>query len=282
MLVSAFRVDTPVDDPDPAFFDVGVNFLIDGETGSILYTYQHPEPQAASIFGFTLHNEPAAGDLGSSALPDLYLPAMRQNAQGRSAAGRGYIVNGNFKTGANSINFAQLNDPTPGVGGNFGVSSSGVGDLVPDSASPRNELLIGAFGPHNPGTDLSVINDVHFFNALRERVLQTIPDPDQQEGSSFGTAVAPLGDLNEDGFLDFVVGADLFDGATGADQGRFYVFRGRVGRSGYRSTRANGHPGCSGCGDRVGGSCRGARGQPHPHAPRPSRALEGLRRGVCQ
>lgn len=225
VLISAFRVDTPVDDPDPAFFDVGVNFLIDGETGSVLYTYQHPEPQAASIFGFTLHNEPAAGDLGSSALPDVYLPAMRQNAQGRTAAGRGYIMNGFFKTGANSINFAQLNDPTPRVGGNFGVSSSGVGDLVPDSASPRNELLIGAFGPHNPGTDLSVINDVHFFNALRERVLQTIPDPDQQEGSSFGTAVAPLGDLNEDGFLDFVVGADLFDAATGADQGRVYVFR---------------------------------------------------------
>lgn len=226
ILVSVFRTDLPsdADDPDPAFFDVGVNVLIDGATSTVLYTYQHPEPQSASIFGFTLHNEPVAGNLGGSALPDVFIPAMRQNVD-FTAQGRGYVMNRDFKASPNSINFSQLNDPTPNPGGNFGVSSAGVGNVMPGDAFTGNELLIGAFGPHNPGVKGDILNDVHFFNALNEQPLQSIPDPDQQPGSSFGTAVAPLGDLNDDGFLDFVVGADLYDGPGGRDQGRFHLYR---------------------------------------------------------
>ena len=227
VVVSSFRTDLPsnADFPDPAFFDVGVNMLIDGKTGTVLSIYQHPEPQAGSIFGFTLHNEPAAGDLGSSALPDVLIPAMRQN-QDFTAQGRAYVMNGNFKAGANGINFSQLNDPTPQSGGNFGVSSAGVGDLVSDEdGAPRNELLIGAFGPHNPGTNADVINDVSIFNAVTEKRLQTINDPDQQKGSSFGTALAPLGDVNDDGFLDLAVSADLWDSSAFRSQGRVYILR---------------------------------------------------------
>jgi hypothetical protein len=229
VVISAFRTDLPsnADVPNPEFFDVGVNLLVDGRTGSVLSIYQHPEPQSGSIFGFTLHNEPAAGNLGSTGLPDVFIPAMRQNVD-FTAQGRGYIMNGNFKAGANGLNFAQLNDPTPGSGGNFGVSSAGVGDLVSDAdGAPFNELLIGAFGPHNPGTNQSIINDIHIFNPVTERVLQSIPDPDQQPGSSFGTALAPMGDLNDDGFLDYAVGADLWDAdtPTGRNQGRIYILR---------------------------------------------------------
>lgn len=114
VVVSAFRTDLPsnADFPDPAFFDVGVNMLVDGKTGAVLAIYQHPEPQAGSIFGFTLHNEPAAGDLGSTPLADVFIPAMRQNVD-FTAQGRGYVMNGNFKAGANGTNFAQVNDPTP-------------------------------------------------------------------------------------------------------------------------------------------------------------------------
>jgi hypothetical protein len=229
VVISAFRTDLPstADVPDPAFFDVGVNMLVDGRTGSVLAIYQHPEPQAGSIFGFTLHNEPAAGDMGSTTLPDVFIPAMRQNVD-FTAQGRGYVMNGNFKAGANGTNFAQVNDPTPQSGGNFGVSSAGVGNLVSDAeGAPRNELLVGAFGPHNPGTNADIVNDIAIFNPLTERALQTVVDPDAQPGSSFGTALSPLGDLNGDGFLDFAVAADLWDAPQGETRnvGRAYVLR---------------------------------------------------------
>ena len=240
VVVSAFRADLPsdADVPDPAFFDVGVNMLVDGKTGSLLAIYQHPEPQAGSIFGFTLHNEPAPGDMGSTALPDVFIPAMRQNID-FTAQGRGYVMNGNFKAGANGTNFAQVNDPTPQSGGNFGVSSAGVGNLVSDAeGAPRNELLVGAFGPHNPGTNANIINDIAIFNPLTERPLQTIVDPDQQEGSSFGTALSPLGDVNGDGFVDFTVAADLWDANqdAGRNQGRIYILRSDNSPAGVGST----------------------------------------------
>ena len=58
-----------------------------------------------------------------------------------------------------------------------------------------------------------MINDVHIFDPIHETSLLDIPAPDQQPGLGFGTSLAPMGDLNGDGFLDFAVGAGLFDEA---------------------------------------------------------------------
>jgi hypothetical protein len=144
-------------------------------------------------------------------------------------------MNGAFKQGGspNSISFSTMVDPTPHPSEDFGTSSAGIGDVFGDS---RNELLIGAYGPHNPGTATDTINDVHIFDPIHEVSLLDIQAPDQQPGLGFGTSLAPLGDLNGDGFLDFAVGAGLFDGVhTGggcpappalcADTGRVYIFR---------------------------------------------------------
>jgi hypothetical protein len=219
---------------DFGMFDVGVFMLLDGTNGSVLYTYRHPEPQPASLFAFSNYNQPAFGDLGQSTAPDIYQAAMRQNNP-YTGGGKGYVMNGAFKQGGspNSISFSTMVDPTPHPSEDFGTSSAGIGNVFGDS---RNELLIGAYGPHNPGTNPDVINDVHIFDTIHEVPLQTIPAPDQQAGLGFGTSLAPLDDLNGDGFRDFAVGAGLFDGvATGggcpappalcADTGRVYIFR---------------------------------------------------------
>lgn len=215
-------------------FDVGVFMLLDGTNGSVLYTYHHPEPQPASLFAFSNYNQPAVGDVGQSTAPDIYQAAMRQNNP-YTGGGKGYVMNGAFKQGGspNSISFSTMVDPTPHPSEDFGTSSGGIGNVFGDS---RNEILIGAYGPHNPGTNPDVINDVHIFDPVHEVPLQTIPAPDQQPGLGFGTSLAPLGDLNEDGFTDFAVGAGLFDGTTTgggcpappalcSDTGRVYVFR---------------------------------------------------------
>ena len=208
---------------DFGMFDAGVFYLVDGATGSVLYTYHHPEPQPASIFAFTNYNQPAVGDLGSSTAPDIYEPAMRQNNP-FTGGGKGYVMNGAFKQGGspNSISLATLNDPTPHPSEDFGTSSAGIGNVAGDA---RTEIMVGAYGPHNPGTNQDVINDVHIFSALNEQELQRFDAPDQQAGSGFGTALAPMGDLNGDGFLDYAIGAGLFDGPVGANQGRIYIFR---------------------------------------------------------
>jgi hypothetical protein len=211
--------------------DVGMALAIDGPTGRVVDIYNHPEPQQSAIFAFSNYNQPPIGDIGSSTAPDLYQAAMIQDVS-LFAQGQGYVLSGDFRSGgANHYRISTLDDPTPFKIGNFGTSSAGVGNVAGDS---RNEIMIGAYGPHAPQVIDDVISDVHIYDPLHDQVLQTIPDPDQNPGGGFGRGLAPLGDLNDDGFLDFVVGAGGFGGGScspcssttpGAAQGRVYLFK---------------------------------------------------------
>jgi len=222
VVISSHRTD------DFGMADAGQALLFDGATGALLYTYRHPEPQPAALFGFSNYNQPAVGDLGQSTTPDVYQAAMRQNNP-FTGGGKAYAMNGAFRQpgSPNAISFATFVDPTPHPSEDFGTSSAGIGNVVgsSDGLDDRNEVLIGAYGPHNPGTNPFVINDVHIFSPLTEQALMTIKAPDQQPGLGFGTAVAPMGDLNGDDIVDLAVGAGLYDGTTGVDQGRIYIFR---------------------------------------------------------
>ena len=226
VVVSALSADLPLSAPDPAFGNAGVAYLIDGATGAILHTYLHPEPQRGAAFGGTFEHTIAAGDIGDTGLPDVQLGAPSQNAR-YTASGRAYVMNGNFKTSATLISIARLDDPTPDpTEENFGGSSAGVGDLVGGAATPANELIVGESGPRvGPVNVEGRPIDVHFFNPATEQALQSVPDPDSQTSSAFGDSIEPLGDVNEDGFLDFAVGAFRYSGAAGIVQGRVYIFR---------------------------------------------------------
>ena len=216
LLVSAYRTDFP-----PGFADTGVAYLIDGATGSVLFRFEHPEPQPGVLFSWLLYNQAAIGDVGDTTAPDVFLPALRQDVA-LTGQGRGYVFSGNFKTHPANMQFAQFDDPTPANGGNFGSPAAAVGDLAGD---PRNEVLVGASGPFIPGLDHTIVNDVHFISPATGRIVLSVKDPDQQGGSGFGNGVASLGDVNDDGLLDFAVAAGQYDGRTGANEGRLYIFR---------------------------------------------------------
>ena len=226
VVIAAPGTDYPLDDPDAAFSDAGAAHLVDGATGTILHTYLHPEPQRAAGFGGSYEHTLAAGDMGDTGHPDVSLGAPGQDAAFKGS-GRAYVMSGNFRTSAGLTNIARLDDPTPEVTEeNFGGSSAGVGDLVPGAEAPANEIMIGQSGPRTgPFVPSSRPIDIGFFNPSTERVLQLVPDPDAQTSSAFGDSIEPLGDLNEDGFLDFAVGAFRFVDASGTSAGRFYIFR---------------------------------------------------------
>jgi hypothetical protein len=228
VVISSHRTD------DFGMADAGVALLIDGASGTVLAIYRHPEPQPASLFGFSNYNQPAIGDVGSGTNPDSYQAAMRQNNP-FTGGGRGFVMNGNFlQAGSpNAISFSTLSDPTPNPSEDFGTSSAGIGNVAGAETNPaldsHPEILIGAYGPHNPGTAGSTINDVHIFSPITEQELQRFDSPDQQAGAGFGNALAPIGDVNGDGFLDYAIGEGLYDatvsGVPLVDAGRVYLFR---------------------------------------------------------
>lgn len=267
VIISAHRADAPINNPDPSRFEEGFSFLVDGATGAILHVYHHPEPQPNALFGYTTRQTFALGDMGGSVLPDLVHGAF-QNAQNKTQAGRLYLLNGDFNAPFPILSL--LNDPTPTTNERFGIAREGVGDLVPGNTG--NEMLVGNF-PSNENLP-DALTDLHFMNALSGNELQRISDPDQQPSSQFGYQVSPLGDLNDDGFLDFATSAPLWDspgtgGAAGTrNQGRIYI---------YRSDNTQPPPDGGGGG---GGGGAGIDPGPTPSAPpSPALALTGCGAG---
>ncbi|MEA2169843.1 MAG: hypothetical protein QOF76_3143, partial [Solirubrobacteraceae bacterium] len=218
--------DLPLKSPDTvAGLNMGSAYLFNGRTGALARTIVSPEPQIRAQFSGTFNAGLAVGDLGATATPDILMPATLQNVQ-YVDQGRLWVLNGDLTAGGGgeqSWNFAMVNDPEPYPGGNFG-SMTGVGNLVDGAGAPANELLIGGMR-FDTFTEASqdVVPDVNFMNATLDKNLMTIPHPDGVRGDGFGVGLTPMGDLNNDGFLDFGVSAYLADGVTGA-QGRAWIF----------------------------------------------------------
>ena len=206
------------------FPEVGEALLLDGVTLTVIKTTPNPEPRPESAFGLAQNGVvyPAIGDATPVGGPDFYVPEI-QYAGRFTAEGRGFIVDGRPSTQGSFREFpVRFEDPPPQPGEQFGASAGGVGNVAGDS---RGEIMIGAIGPHNPGTNQQVVNDAHIFSPVSGTALQTIAAPDQQGGESFGVSLAPLGDLNEDGFLDFAIGAGFYNLPGTPSAGRMYLFR---------------------------------------------------------
>lgn len=233
-IIPARSHDIPLKNPDPnAGLNVGAAYLYSGssagaENGVLRATIVSPEPQVRSQFSGNFNAGRAVGDLGATSTPDILLPAPMQNVGGNADEGKAWILNGDTTAGGGgeqSWNFGMLTDPEPYIGGNFGGGITGVGDLVSGAAAPANEVLIGGFR-FDTFTEASqnTVPDVNFMNGTLNRNLMTIPHPEGTTGDGFGVGLTPMGDLNDDGFLDFSVSAYIADIPLGG-QGRAWIFK---------------------------------------------------------
>ncbi|HET8592074.1 MAG TPA: calcium-binding protein, partial [Solirubrobacterales bacterium] len=234
-VVADRNVGYPLTNPDTNLFpNVGVAYLFNGDAANngssqprLLTLYPHPEPQARATFSASFNSGRPAGDLGLSGEPDVVIGAPLQNNL-FADDGTAYVLRGDVASvgggGQGGWQFAQMDDPTPITGGGFGSSTTGVGDLVGGPSGPANEMMIGSWAPFDPFTEpvTTAVGDVHIVNPQTGTNLQTIRDPSGEGGSGFGVSMTPMGDLNNDGFLDFGITAYLSD-AVGAAAGRAYI-----------------------------------------------------------
>lgn len=162
----------------------------------------------------------AAGDLNGDGFGDLIVGSS-DFSSGQAQEGAAYIFFGGAGASFNTIPEATLEG---GQAGAFaGGSVAGVGDVNGDGFA---DVAVGlAAYDNNPGANEG---RVFVYFGAAGNTFDITPDVTTlsfQAGAAFGASVAGGGDINADGFADFVVGALLADNGQ-TDEGIAYVYFG--------------------------------------------------------
>ncbi|MCK6620086.1 MAG: FG-GAP repeat protein [Calditrichaceae bacterium] len=164
---------------------------------------------AFDYFGISVSG---AGDVNNDGFADVIIGAYLYDAGGFDA-GRAYLYFG----GANMDNIPDLIFDGEAIFDYFGYSVSSAGDVNNDGFA---DVIIGAHSNDAGGSDAGRAY-LYFGGASMDNIADLI-FTGEASINYFGVSVSSAGDVNNDGFSDVVVGADLGGGNTG----RAYLYLG--------------------------------------------------------
>jgi hypothetical protein len=178
--------------------------------GAVL-TLISPNEEVGGSFGTSVAG---AGDVNGDGVADVIVGAGGESpGNSPSQAGRAYVF-----SGQNGNLLFELVSPNEQLRGLFGGNVAGAGDVNRDGFA---DLIVGA-DLENP------LGRAYVFSGQNGSLLFELELPNQQGSGRFGCDVASAGDVNQDGFADLIVGAELVGGNPSG--GRAFVFNGQDGR----------------------------------------------------
>ena len=200
---------------------------LDGSNGVVINGVSADDEAGASVS--------VAGDVNADGIDDLIIGAPQADPNG-AGSGASYVVFGSNQTWTSPVNLSGLNGSNGFVlngvtaGDNSGTSVQAAGDFNIDgfvdviigapladpngSDSGASYMVFGSDQAWSASIDLSGLNGSNGF------VINGVSAGDESGGS-----VSTVGDINNDGFADLVVGARLAD-PNGDDSGASYVVYG--------------------------------------------------------
>ncbi len=200
--VPDFAMGSPFFDP-PSGVNAGQVRVYSGATGNIIYTIDGF--LARDEFGYAID---AAGDVDGDGYADILITRL---VGAQSYAGAAYIYSGHTgqilyeKHGKVAYDY-------------FGVDGAGVGDVNGDGF---DDFVVGAPGQDHAGV---AAGQAEVFSGKDGSVLFTIDG--QAADDQFGWFCDRAGDINGDGFADFMISSPRADGPGGINSGEVRVFSG--------------------------------------------------------
>ena len=182
---------------------MGRVYAISAMDGSTIMTADGDQSDA--MFGIVLAG---MGDVNDDALGDFLVGAPKYDELSKPKAGRAYIYLGGQSTPSVILSGANPNDL-------FGTSLARVADYNGDG---KADFLVGAPGYGNSRGRVSL------FSGTDGTLIDSFDG--ERPGDRFGQAVSSAGDVDNDGVVDFLVGAPGYDAAGMADSGRISLFSG--------------------------------------------------------
>ena len=174
------------------------------------------DDQLGSRYGWSVA---FAGDVNGDGFGDIIVGAsvFTESAQNE---GKAYVYLGGPGGMSTAPAWTSVGDDQADAG--FGASVAGAGDVNNDGF---DDIIVGA-----PSMDGAVADEgmvyLYVGGAGGPSALPVWTDlGEDQPGAAFGTSLAGVGDINNDGFDDVLIGAALFDGA-GAESGKAYLYLG--------------------------------------------------------
>lgn len=173
-----------------------------------------PSATASQFLGQSVSD---AGDVNGDGYPDVIVGAPLYNG----AVGRAYVYFGG--PDVDEVADWTLTGPSPS---SFGASVAGAGDVNGDG---YDDVIVGApnFDGFNDGTFFIYRGAAYVFfggpapDAVADVTMEGVVAPD-----AFGSSVAGAGDVNGDGFDDFIIGATQGYPTGGGGEGEAYIYFG--------------------------------------------------------
>jgi len=215
-------VGTPLKDVEENS-DNGVVYIYYGGSDGLSSTYtiiNSPSSQSSDLFGYAL----SAGDINGDGICDLVVSAPGWDELGVPATqvGKVYIFHGS-EDGINTSPDVTINPP---VDPSDGSLLFGWKVVVGDVNGSGNDLIISA--SYYDNTFANEGGTFIYYNSSWSSPSVTL-DPTNEEDGRFGFSLG-IGDVEEDGFRDIIVGAPF------TNQGKVYIYKG--GSSGLSTTPA--------------------------------------------
>ncbi|MBI4566327.1 MAG: VCBS repeat-containing protein [Planctomycetes bacterium] len=203
-----------------------------GSGGGSVYVYRGPDRSLMTVLLGTEDNSrfggsaAAIGDFNGDGRPDLAVGAPLDDGDDNATdegtdVGRVFIYLGGASFGTPALTLTGAE-----VGGQFGFSVARAGDVNGDGF---DDVIVGAPFENGGGTGRGRAH--LFLGGVAPSPAPALTFTGGEDMSRFGFSVSTAGDLNGDGFFDWMIGAPMDDGdATvtdeGTDRGRVFIYLG--------------------------------------------------------